>query len=84
MAATARRLTRVHATQSGVARMMEGCSVAMRDGTVLGSVLHMMIDARTQQLRYVVLACNAGGELAIPWKSLYFDSAASRLVCWAW
>jgi hypothetical protein len=40
-----------------------------------------MVDASTQQLRYVMLRDAEGGAtIAIPWQSLYFDGALGRLV----
>jgi hypothetical protein len=46
----------------------------------------LIIDVRTHQLRYVMLSNGKEGsaEIALPWKTLYFDSAMARLVFYTW
>ena len=46
-----------------------------------GSVRSLMVDVRSRQLRYVVVATGQGkAPIVIPWRTLYFDSTRARLV----
>jgi hypothetical protein len=75
------RLQRVVACDSRGAQLLHGCPVMTAGGADLGEVDHLMVDALTQQLRYVMLRDAEGGAtIAIPWQSLYFDGALGRLV----
>lgn len=68
----------------GTADLLQGCPVVTGEGARIGTVDHILVDAVTQQLRYVVLARRRrSAVIAIPWHALYFDSAAARLVYYA-
>jgi hypothetical protein len=75
------RFTRVSEQDSGTAQLLRGCPVMTADGRQIGAVGHLLADAVTCQLRYVVLAPeDASATVMIPWHSLYFDGALARLV----
>lgn len=80
------RFARVSVHDSAAAEMLQGCPVVTATGEAIGKVQQLMIDLQTQQLRYVLLAGKGrrGAEIAIPWKTLYFDSAMARLVFYTW
>jgi hypothetical protein len=80
------RFARVSVHDSAAAEMLQGCPVVTANGEKIGKVEQLIIDLRTHQLRYVVLArkTRRGAEIAIPWKTLYFDSAMARLVFYTW
>lgn len=76
-----RRFSCIVARDSTSTELLHGCPVVSASGEVLGKVKAILIDARTRQLRYVILAHRAGdASVAIPWHALYFDSALARLV----
>lgn len=61
--------------------MLHGCPVVTPEGDRIGYVDHLIVDAATRQLRYVMLAHKwQGAMVAIPWHALYFDAAHARLV----
>lgn len=75
------RFTRMNGHQSNTAELLEGCPVVTTAGERIGVVDHLMVDAGTHQLRFVVLARRRhGAVVTIPWHTLYFDSEKSRLV----
>jgi hypothetical protein len=75
------RFTRVSAADSSTAEMLHGCTVVTAAGQRIGVVDHLMADAVTHQLRFVMLARRRhGAVVAIPWHTLYFDSEKARLV----
>lgn len=77
----AARFARISPRDSGTARLLQGCPVMTAGGEDIGDVGHLMVDAATCQLRYVVLMRNGdGATVMIPWQSLYFDAALGRLV----
>ena len=80
------RFVRVSVHDSASAEMLRGCPVVTANGEAIGNVEHLMIDLQTHQLRYVLLSTSAraGAEIAIPWNTLYFDSATARLVFYTW
>jgi hypothetical protein len=80
------RFRRVSVRDSASAEMLEGCPVVTASGQLIGEVRQLIIDARTLQLRYVLVAGRRKrcAEIAIPWKTLYFDSAMARLVFYTW
>ncbi len=79
------RYTRVPVDDSGSGAMLHGCPVVTANGEMIGRVQHLVVDVRTQQVRYVILGCGRRkAEVAIPWKALYFDSALARLVFYTW
>ena len=80
------RYARISVRDSNAARMLQGCPVVSANGETIGKVEQLIIDVRTHQLRYVMLSCpgRRSAEIALPWKTLYFDSAMARLVFYTW
>lgn len=74
------RFKRVHPHGSGSAQLLCGCPVMSAGGVHIGDVDHLMVDAVTQQLRYLMVLDNGGAAIAIPWQWVYFDPALARLV----
>lgn len=76
------RFVRLSAPDSSTAGLLYGCPVVTANGERIGTVDHLMADAVTHQLRYVMLSRrrNKGAAVAIPWHALYYDSTQSRLV----
>jgi hypothetical protein len=85
-ATSASRFRRVAVCDSASAEMLQGCPVVTAAGQLIGEVRELMIDAQTLQLCYVLIAGKRKrcAEIAIPWKTLYFDSAMARLVFYTW
>ncbi len=76
-----RRFSCIFARDSIATELLHGCPVVTAAGDIIGNVKSILIDAKTRQLRYVMLAPRRGSaSLAIPWHALYFDSALARLV----
>jgi hypothetical protein len=76
-----KRFACIVARDSTSTELLHGCPVVSASGETLGKVKSILIDARTRQLRYVLLAHRVGdASVAIPWHALYFDSALARLV----
>jgi len=79
------KLARMMAHESRAARMLQGCAVVNADGDLLGHVSYLMVDRLSHHLRFVIVCCRDGGaKLALPWKSLHFDPAGTRLVFCHW
>ncbi|WP_158597917.1 PRC-barrel domain-containing protein [Noviherbaspirillum saxi] len=75
------RFKRLSAADSSTADLLSGCAVVSADGEEIGHVDHLVVEAASHQLRYVVLARKEqGAVIALPWNALYFDAAHSRLV----
>lgn len=75
------RFVRMNGNHSNTVGLLQGCPVVTSAGERIGTVDHLMVDANTQQLRFVMLARRRqGAVVAIPWHTLYFDSEKSRLV----
>jgi hypothetical protein len=75
------RFVRLSARESGTVELLRGCVVVSAGGERIGTVEHLMVDARTRRLRYVLLSRRGGGAMiALPWHALYFDAALARLV----
>jgi hypothetical protein len=75
------RFARLHASESSTAELLSGCPVVTAAGERMGVVDHLMVDAMTHQLRYVVLARRRKEAMvALPWQALYFDAGVGRLV----
>lgn len=75
------RFARLFACDSSTADLLHGCQVVNACGEKIGTVDHLMVDAKTQQLRYVMLSRRRyGAVVALPWQALYFDAAVGRLV----
>jgi hypothetical protein len=69
------------AGRSTSTELLQGCPVVTAAGQSIGKVRSLLVDIRSKQLRYVVLAAHDGkASIAIPWHALYFDSALLRLV----
>ncbi len=81
MKAVARRFSCISARDLSATTLLHGCPVVTAAGAHLGRVKSLLIDTRTRQLRYVMLAARRGcASLIIPWHALYFDSATASLV----
>lgn len=79
------RFVRMSERDSSTARLLQGCPVVTPEGARIGHVDHLMVDALTHQLRFVMLRRRRNSAVvAIPWHSLYFDAAQSRLVFYTW
>ena len=75
------RFQRLCAHDSSTADLLYGCPVVTARGEKIGIVDHLMVDVKTSQLRYVMLAPKRrGAVVAIPWQALYFDAAMAQLV----
>jgi hypothetical protein len=75
------RFACIFARDSTATELLHGCQIVTAGGEHLGRVKSILIDARTRQLRYVLMTRFAGSAtVAIPWHALYFDSALARLV----
>lgn len=76
-----KRFACIFARDSTATELLHGCQIVTAGGEHLGRVKSILIDARTRQLRYVVMSPYPGSaSVAIPWHALYFDSALARLV----
>ena len=76
-----KRFACIFARDSTATELLHGCQVVSAGGENLGQVKSILIDARSRQLRYVVMSRQSGSAtVAIPWHALYFDSALARLV----
>ena len=75
------RFSSLFACDASATEMLQGCPVVTATGDWVGAVRSILIDARSRQLRYVMLLSRPGNAtVAIPWHALYFDSSLSRLV----
>lgn len=71
----------VFARDNTAAELLRGCPVVTATGERIGQVNSILVDAKTRQIRYVMLeGGNGKTSVAIPWHALYFDSALIRLV----
>jgi hypothetical protein len=69
------------AGQSSSTELLRACPVVTAAGQSLGRVRSVLVEERSRQLSYVVLAPHRGkSAVVIPWQALYFDSALVRLV----
>jgi hypothetical protein len=76
-----RRFSCIFARDSVATELLHGCPVVTGAGDRIGTVRSILIDAKTRQIRYVMLSSSASKtSVAIPWHALYFDSALVRLV----
>lgn len=76
-----KRFACIVARDSSATELLHGCPIVTAGGEHLGKVKSILIDARTRQLRYVLMTRFPGSAtVAIPWHALYFDSALARLV----
>jgi sporulation protein YlmC with PRC-barrel domain len=61
--------------------LLHGCPVVTGAGDTIGHVRSILIDAKTRQIRYVILSSSSSAtSVAVPWHAMYFDSALVRLV----
>src|SRR3569832_2593317 len=75
------RFACIVARDSSATELLHGCPVMSASGELIGRVKSILIDAKTRQLRYVMLSTRRGrATVANPWHALYFDSALARLV----
>mgnify|MGYP003575322937 FL=1 len=78
---TDRRFSCIFARDSRATELLNGCAVVSAAGDRLGRVHSILVDARTRQIRYVMMGTHPAGALvALPWHALYFDAALGRLV----
>lgn len=76
-----KRFSCIVARDSTATELLHGCPVMTATGELIGKVQSILIDMKTRQLRYVMLSTRRGrATVAIPWHTLYFDSALARLV----
>ena len=75
------RFSSLFARDASATEMLQGCPVVTAAGDWVGALHSILVDARSRQLRYVILLSRPGNAaVAIPWHALYFDSSLSRLV----
>ena len=78
---TGRRFSCIFARDSVATELLHGCPVVTGAGDLIGKVRSILIDAKTRQIRYVILSSSLSKtSIAVPWHALYFDSALVRLV----
>ena len=76
-----RRFACIFARDSVATELLHGCPVVTGAGERIGNVRSILIDAKTRQIRYVMLSTStSSNSIAVPWHALYFDSALVRLV----
>jgi len=76
-----KRFACMTAGYSSATALFRSCPVVNAVGQTLGRVRSLMVDVRSRQLRYVVVATGQGkAPIGIPWRTLYFDSTRARLV----
>jgi hypothetical protein len=76
-----RRFSCIFARDSVATELLHGCPVVTGAGDTIGHVRSILIDAKTRQIRYVILSSSSSAtSVAVPWHAMYFDSALVRLV----
>lgn len=76
-----KRFTCMRAGQSSATELLRSCPVVTANGQAMGRVRSVLVDVRSRQLRYVIVAPNnSKATVVIPWQALYFDSELVRLV----
>ncbi len=76
-----RRFACMSAGQSSATELLRACPVVTATGQAMGRVRSVLVDVRSRQLRFVVVAPqNSKANVVIPWQALYFDSSLVRLV----
>jgi sporulation protein YlmC with PRC-barrel domain len=76
-----KRFTCMKAGQSSATELLRSCPVVTANGQAMGRVRSVLVDVRSRQLRYVIIAPNnSKASVVIPWQALYFDSERVRLV----
>lgn len=77
----AKNRSNVFARDRTAAELLRGCPVVTALGERIGNVQTILVDARTRQIRYVMVdSGRRASTIAIPWHTLYFDSTLIRLV----
>jgi hypothetical protein len=76
----AKKSPTLFARDATAAELLRGCPVVTAQGERIGHVSTILVDAKTRQIRYVMLDGSGRTSIAIPWHALYFDSALIRLV----
>src|SRR3569623_1057545 len=75
-----RRFACIVARDSSATELLHGCPVMTASGELIGKVKSILIDAKTRQLRYVMLSSRRGrATKAVPWHAQNFDSALAQL-----
>lgn len=76
-----KRFACMTAGQSSATELLRSCPVVTATGQAMGRVRSVLVDVRSRQLRFVVVAPSGGkAPIVIPWQALYFDSSMVRLV----
>jgi len=76
-----RRFACMTAGQSSATELLRSCPVVTASGQAMGRVKSVLVDVRSRQLRYVIVASHGSkAPVVIPWQALYFDSSLVRLV----
>jgi len=76
-----KRFACMSAGQSSTTELLRSCPVVTANGQAMGRVRSVLVDVRSRQLRYVIVAPNnSKATVVIPWQALYFDSELVRLV----
>jgi len=76
-----KRFACMTAGQSSATELFRSCPLVTAVGQTIGRVRSVLVDVRSRQLRYVVVAPHQGkAPIVIPWQALYFDSTRVRLV----
>lgn len=79
--ASRKRFACMTAGQSSATELLRSCPVVTATGQAMGRVRSVLVDVRSRQLRFVVVAPQGGkAPVVIPWQALYFDSSLVRLV----
>ena len=76
----ARKPSSLFVRDGTAAELLSGCPVVTALGERIGHVDAILVDAKTRQIRYVMVDGGGKTSIAIPWHALYFDSALIRLV----
>ncbi|NEX60366.1 PRC-barrel domain-containing protein [Noviherbaspirillum galbum] len=75
------RFMKVSSRDSGMAaELLLDCEVVSSEGGRIGQVVELLVDARSYQLRYVLVRKRRGADIVIPWTALYFDAGHAKLV----
>lgn len=81
LAAHRKRFACMSAGQSSATELLRSCPVVTATGQAMGRVRSVLVDVRSRQLRFVIVAPQSGkAPVVIPWQALYFDSSLVRLV----
>lgn len=79
--ASHKRFACMTAGQSSPTELLRSCPVVTATGQPMGRVRSVLVDMRSRQLRFVIVAPQGGkAPVVIPWQALYFDSSLVRLV----